>query len=79
MNFTHSGIQNSGEIIGGTINISTKSDFLNEWLIQSFGDMTIDTNNIGNIINRELIHADGTMTLNAKKLLMAVINADLWA
>lgn len=68
MNFTHSGIQNSGEIIGGTINISTKSDFLNEWLIQSFGDMTIDTNNNGNIINRGLIHADGTMTLNAKKI-----------
>lgn len=68
MNFTHSGMQNSGEIIGGTVSINTKSDFLNEWLIQSFGDMTIDTNKKGNIINRELIHADGTMTLNAKQI-----------
>ena len=68
LNFNNNAMQNSGEIIGGTINISTHSDLVNKWLMESFGDFTIDTHNKGNIINRDKIVAGGTMTLNAKQV-----------
>lgn len=69
INISNAVTSNFGEIIGGTVNISTSHDLLNEWLIQSFGDMTIDTQNKGNIINQELMVANGTMTLNAKNVI----------
>lgn len=59
---------NSGHIIGKSINVLTWNDMFNEGMIQSLGDLTIDTQNNGNLINRSSIYAGDTFTLSAKKV-----------
>lgn len=69
INLNNTVTNNTGHIIGNKINITTKLDLLNEGLIQSLGDLDINTQDHGNIINRSVITAAGTMTLDAKKVI----------
>lgn len=56
-------------IVGGkNITINTYLDMLNTGTIQSYGDLSIDTQNNGKITNQNYILANGTMTLNAKQV-----------
>lgn len=59
---------NGGHIIGKTINVLTWFDILNEGMIQSLGDLNINTQQNGNLINRSSIYSSGTFTLSAKKV-----------
>lgn len=69
INLNNTVTSNTGHIIGKKINITTKLDLLNEGLIQSLGDLDINTQGHGNIINRSVIKAAGTMTLDATKVI----------
>ncbi|PXW47192.1 filamentous hemagglutinin family protein [Klebsiella oxytoca] len=69
INLNNTVTNNTGHIIGNTLNITTKLDLLNEGLIQSLGDLNINTQGHGSIINRSVISAAGTMTLNATKVI----------
>lgn len=60
---------NKAYIVGGkNIHINTYLDMVNTGTIQSYGDLTIDTQNFGTITNQNYIVANGTMTLKAKKV-----------
>ncbi|MBA7846108.1 filamentous hemagglutinin N-terminal domain-containing protein [Klebsiella sp. RHBSTW-00484] len=69
INLNNTVTNNTGHIIGDTLNITTKLDLLNEGLIQSMGDLNINTQGRGNIINRSVISAAGTMTLDATRVI----------
>jgi len=59
---------NYGHIEGTGVSVITSGDLYNEALIRSWGDLTLSTQNKGNIINRGHITAQNTLNLTAKKV-----------
>ncbi|WP_285129953.1 filamentous hemagglutinin N-terminal domain-containing protein [Leclercia adecarboxylata] len=68
MNFDNYVTTNTGNIIGGTLNILTQKDLLNTGLLESKGDLTINTQNQGKITNQGTMKAAQTMTLDATQV-----------
>lgn len=64
----HGVVSNTGKISAGNISITTYSNIVNEGTLYSTGDLLLNTQNKGNISNYYLIQADGTLTMNAKKV-----------
>lgn len=59
---------NYGDIAGNTVNIAAYQDLLNEGKIQSKGDMALSSQG-GNIINRNVVKAEGDLTLTATQVI----------
>lgn len=60
---------NYGAIVGQyNVGVKTYHELYNEGEISSSSNMTLDTQNYGDITNRSLIRADGTLTMTAKKV-----------
>lgn len=68
MNLNNYVMTNTGNMIGGTVNILTQKDLLNTGTLQASGDLSINTQNQGKIINQGYIKAAQTMTLDATQV-----------
>lgn len=68
VNIQSKDIDNYGNIDGATVKVVTNGELYNEGMIRSKGDMTLSTQNKGNIVNRGQVTAGKTLTLTAKQV-----------